>query len=370
MAMFKLHPNVSKGMDARIIDADSGETFGVPYDRKDAIVRAEGVLGFSQDGGLGTVTPGGSFSVAVFDSAEVASDGMSVDVVLTGSVDAVGDDFQSGFLVKADGIEMAILSADNDDETVTLNLDVGIQEDQEVSVSYFASNGKLTDGYAQVKSFVRESATNSSTAVLPELVSAATDVDGTSVILAFSENMESGSPVEGFTILVDDVEADVSDVTITDDEVVFVIDGITDESVIVASYDAEAGSLRSVATHLPAGSITDEAVTNNTVAPAFASAEIGAVDDETLVITFSKPVTSPGEDFLAGITVEIGGSPVTFTDPGNTDGTTVSLTLDAPAENGDVVTVSYDADDGDLQSATGSLVASFTDQAVTNTVAP
>lgn len=111
---------------------------------------------------------------------------------------------------------------------------------------------------------------------------------------------------------------------------------------------------------------TTTGVTYDSVAPAFASAEIGTVDATSLIVTFSK--ATYGSTSAADWDVQVNGSPATesavaFT-PG---GTTADITLGAAVVNGDTVTVAYTGTG--LVGVDAEVVATFTAQSVTNNVA-
>jgi hypothetical protein len=104
-------------------------------------------------------------------------------------------------------------------------------------------------------------------------------------------------------------------------------------------------------------------VNYDAAAPAFSSAEIGSVDDTSLIVTFDKSLygsTSPSDWAVEVDSVSATVSAVSI------DGSTVDLTLSSAVVDGEVVTVAY--------SGTGILgvdaeqSATFTAQSVTNNV--
>lgn len=101
--------------------------------------------------------------------------------------------------------------------------------------------------------------------------------------------------------------------------------------------------------------------------PVVVSAEIGAVDAETLVVTFSTEVAA--EDFAAGVTIEVDESPVEIGGAvRQADHKVVHYDIPAVAE-GEAVTWSYDDDEGGIASELdGSPLSDVTEQEVTNSV--
>ena len=103
-------------------------------------------------------------------------------------------------------------------------------------------------------------------------------------------------------------------------------------------------------------------------APSFMSA---AVNDDMLTITFDESLDDGSEPAASAFTVTVAGTERTVSDVSIT-GAVVTLTLSSPVDSGQTVTVSYTRPAADpLQDPTGNDVATFGDQAATNsTVAP
>lgn len=108
--------------------------------------------------------------------------------------------------------------------------------------------------------------------------------------------------------------------------------------------------------------------------PAFASAEIGAVNTTTLVLTLSRAVNSATADYKTGFTITKNGIVQTITSATLEAGNHAKIDFVVPASNGtDVWTIAYDATTGNLrdelfQAFTGYAMATFTAQSVTNNV--
>ncbi len=105
-----------------------------------------------------------------------------------------------------------------------------------------------------------------------------------------------------------------------------------------------------------------------TTAPTLASAEIGNVADDTVVLVFSENVKAPS--FSTGLSVEVNASSATISSvTRQSTKTTLHAVLSGAVISSDTVTVSYAAVDGFIESAAGIDLASITDFAVTNNVA-
>lgn len=102
----------------------------------------------------------------------------------------------------------------------------------------------------------------------------------------------------------------------------------------------------------------------------FSSGEEGDVDNNTVEITFSTNVNSPGADYAAGVTIKINAVAATINSADRqTDHTLVYYVLDEDIDINDVVTWEYDDDFGDLEAETGgSDLADVEAQATTNYV--
>ncbi len=103
------------------------------------------------------------------------------------------------------------------------------------------------------------------------------------------------------------------------------------------------------------------------MAPTFVSAEVGLVDNNTVVLTFSEFVESPTADYKTGFTVKV--DAVTETISTGTLGggmQTIQLAMVNFIYRGCVVTVEYDAVPGNIQDISANAMASFGAQSVTN----
>ena len=106
-------------------------------------------------------------------------------------------------------------------------------------------------------------------------------------------------------------------------------------------------------------------------APTYSSSEIGDVSPEAVMVRLSKAVTSPGADYLAGVTIKLNAVTEAFeTGVRQTDHAYILYTNDADfADANDVVTWEYDDDAGDIEAEVGgAALADVAAQTVENRV--
>lgn len=130
---------------------------------------------------------------------------------------------------------------------------------------------------------------------------------------------------------------------------------LTDGAIDVFVRDSTAG------TPVESAVASATGITIDTVAPVLSTAEIGTVDDTSLIVTLDKAAW--GSTSVANWTVKVGGTPITVSAllfiPGNA---TVDLTVTPPIIGQDVVTVSYSGTG--LVGRDGAVVATITDAAL------
>lgn len=105
--------------------------------------------------------------------------------------------------------------------------------------------------------------------------------------------------------------------------------------------------------------------------PQFSSAEIGNVDNLTVVVTFDMDVSAAGDDYLTGVVVNVNGL-LTVTSSGTRQANhaIVHYVITTPVANGDTVTWNYNDTTGLIVSeADGAPLADVAQASVTNNVA-
>lgn len=105
-------------------------------------------------------------------------------------------------------------------------------------------------------------------------------------------------------------------------------------------------------------------ITNDTTAPVLLSAEIGALYDSVVVLTFSEAVFFTD---TAGTTVDTNGAEIPIYSVTNSGTTTPHLNLIQDVTESDVVTFSYDGS-GTIRDLNGNNLPALADTSVTNTV--
>lgn len=148
---------------------------------------------------------------------------------------------------------------------------------------------------------------------------------------------------------------------------------IAEGDVVLWQYLGAEDSIVDCTEAVDVGAIDPVTVRNplDLTAPTLVSAEVGTVDGSTFVLVFSEDLASA--DFATGWTIEADATPLTIT--GATEGPagTLTITVSEDVAEGQTVTISYDANTGDIADVTGyptaNVLASITDEAVTNNVA-
>lgn len=141
------------------------------------------------------------------------------------------------------------------------------------------------------------------------------------------------------------------------------LDGTIDLATSLTSGAIDAFIRDSSGTPIESAVATATGVTYDAAAPVFSSAEIGTVDDTSLIVTFDKALY--GSTSASDWDVQVNGSPATES-AAVISGSTVDITLGAAVANGDTVTVAYTG--SGLLGVDAEIVATFTAQSVTNNV--
>lgn len=207
--------------------------------------------------------------------------------------------------------------------------------------------------------------------LVPILIGAETSVDGESIILEFSKDMgdpagkhaEFAYKIEGgagqaFSVAALDIDTTKIVLTCNGDLPVFGEEVTV--SYIVGTVVADDGGVL--------GSFTDAVVDNEMVQPPLFT--VGQVDATTMIIVFDMDMADPtGSHALFTYSINAGAGQAFSAAAIAGIGDSFALTLDgAIPTHGDTVTVSYDGATRAIVSTGGGILASFTDEEVTNTV--
>ncbi|UWG47033.1 Surface protein containing fasciclin-like repeats [Halanaeroarchaeum sp. HSR-CO] len=198
-----------------------------------------------------------------------------------------------------------------------------------------------------------------------------TDANADQLRVTFDADV-SASQATGFSVTSDGDAVNVNGFSAVEnsDTVVLNLDrSVVNGETITASYDGS-GDVTSSVDGSAAQTFTDESVTNNVapIEPAFSSAEVTDANADQLRVTFDADVSASQ---ATGFSVTSDGDAVNvngFSAVENSD--TVVLNLDRSVVNGETITASYDGSGDVTSSVDGSAAQTFTDESVTNNVAP
>ncbi len=209
--------------------------------------------------------------------------------------------------------------------------------------------------------------------IFPAFQSAATNTDGTKVILTYSKTLSATTAAaSAFAVVVDGSSSTVSSVATSGATVELTMQtGIQPSETVTVAYTDPSGSDDANAIQdsdgLDAISLSATSVTNNAVAPVFQSAATSG-DGTKVILTYNQSLSSTTAATSA-FAVVVNSSAATVSGVA-VSGLTVELTLSAAITTGQTVTVAYTDPSGSddtnaVQSLTGIDVASFTATSVT-----
>ena len=286
----------------------------------------------------------------------------------------------SAFEVKVGGSVVSLAGTDPvavEGPAVTLTLAAAVAHDATVTVSYTAPSTNPIQDLAgnDAGSFSERSVRNEAVdGTAPTLASAT--VDGTALTLTYDERLDEGSEPasSAFEVKVGGsvvslagthpVAVEGAEVTLT------LAAAVAHDATVTVSYTAPSTNPVQDLAGNDAGSLPERTVTNETadeVAPTLASA---AVDGATLTLTFDERLDGDSEPATSAFTVTVAGGTQSVSGV-DVSGAAVTLTLGTAVNAGQAVQVRYARPGEDaLADASGSEVASFADQAVTNVTAP
>ena len=324
-----------------------------------------------------------------FSSAAV--DGTTLTITFSKDLDAAANLANDAFEVKArlaagGGAFVEDLSTTGpviSGKTVTLTLAGAVMSTDTVTVSYTqptsGTDNALKDSVGKVASFTDQAVTNNT---LPTLKRG--DVNGTELLLTFSESLDAGSAPAGsaFAVLATSggqvrTLNGVGTAVISATRVTVTLSGAArhDDEFLVVRYTKPATSpLRASATKEVATFSESGFVNNNTPSPVPVLSS-AAVNGATLTVTFDKDLDTgsapAGSAFTVDASAEGWGGPartnIAGTGTAAISGNTATVTLASPAYHVDTVTVSYSKPASDpLQETGGNQVESFNGAAVTN----
>ena len=258
---------------------------------------------------------------------------------------------------------------------VTLTLSPTADEGDSITIAYTkptGAGGKLqsqTGGHL-VASWTAQTVTNNADGK-PRPTSAM--VNGATLTITFDRALDTSSTPDITKFTVNGTTATASSVAISGSTATLTLSAaVAHTDMITVDYTKpSSGGIKRSGKDIYADTFSMLSVTNNTPdpTPTFASASINAAGDKlTITMTKNLLTTTAGIPSTSAFTLSDGSAAITGI---ALSGKTVNLTLSPKADEGEVITIAYTkptgADDGKLQSATGShIVASWTAQTVTN----
>lgn len=255
-------------------------------------------------------------------------------------------------------VTLTLAAPANSGETVTLSYTVGTSPIQDVT---FNNAAPLTN----------EAVTNNTLDVTAPTLSAAA-IDGATLTLTYSEDLDSGSvPAQtDFTVNVAGSAVTINSVGLAGAAVTLTLAASVNPGDSVGlSYTASAAPIQDAAGN-PAADLTGQTVTNktgDTTPPTLSSA---VTDGPAVTLTYSESLDTNSVPAAGDFAVTVAGNPVTVSSV-SVAGTTVKLTLATEANAGDAVTVDYTVGTKPIQDVAGNAAAALSGETViNNAVAP
>ena len=327
-------------------------------------------------------------SAPTFVSAATSTDGTTLTLSYSETLDAANAPQGSDFEVNVNGTRVAVTGVQVSGSGVVLTLATPVTNGAAVTVAY-ADPGADDDAAAIQDVAGNDAASLSATAVsntvpdtvAPVFVSAATSTDGGTLVLTYSEPLDAGNapPTGAFTVSVNGAVVAVNSLAVVAGTVVLSLATPVPHgaAVTVAYGDPSPGNDGNAiqdAAGNDAATLAATAVSNNvpdTIAPVFVSAATSA-DGATLVLTYDEALDGLNRPAAGSFSVNVNGAPVAVTAV-SVVGNAVVLTLATPVANGAAVTVAYlDTTAGNdanaIQDGSGNDAASLAVTAVNNTV--
>lgn len=198
----------------------------------------------------------------------------------------------------------------------------------------------------------------------PTLKSAA--IDGSSVLLTFSEDMDGNSVpyASNFYVTVNDVPRQVNGIAISGTQVRLQLQsGVTLGQTVKVSYTVDTRPLQDLSGN-KAAAFKNISVTNtaDTTLPRPTS---GTISGNVLTLTFNKALAAVPASAISQFTVKLGGSPVGISSLA-ISGQTATFVLYGSAANSLSASVSYTLGSNPLYDTSGNAVAAFADFYVQN----
>ena len=297
----------------------------------------------------------------IFQSAAMSTDGATLTLTYDEVLDSANGPATANFQLMVQGERRDVSMVTVSGKTVELKLASAITTGLTVTVTYNDPTVGIDDLNAiqdrsgnDADSLIDEPVTNVSTATdstAPQFVRAVMSSNGLSITLTYDEVLDGGNgpATSDFTVTVDDVGADPSQVTLSGRTVVLGLStGVLSLQDVAVSYtdptgDDDSNAIQDIAGN-DAVSLVNQAVANastvlDEVAPVFQSAATSS-DGATIILTYDEILDAENKPATADFTVEVQGeerdiSTVTVV------GKTVELGLGTAVTSGQSVSVAY-----------------------------
>ena len=328
----------------------------------------------------------------LFQSVAMSTDGATITLTYDEVLDSANGPATANFQIMVQGERRDVSAATVSGKTVALKLANAITTGQTVTVTYHDPTNGLDDLNAiqdrsgnDANSLINEPVTNVSTATdstAPKFLRAVMSSNGQSITLTYDEALDgaNGPGTADFSVTVDDVSAEPSQVTLNGRTVVLELStGVLSLQDVTVSYtdpsgDDDDNAIQDVAGN-DAVSLVDREVANastvlDEVAPVFQSATTSA-GGAKIILTYDEILDSANKPATANFAITVQGeardaSTVTVV------GKTVELGLGIAVTTGQVVTVAYtdptaDVDDTNaIQDRAGNDAADLIEREITN----
>ena len=321
-------------------------------------------------------------------SAVTAADGLTLVLGYDEALDAAHPPQAASFVVLVNGSPVEVSAVAVAGSSVVLTLDGAVVHGASVTVAYTDPTGD-NDASAIQDGAGNDAATLAATSVAnlvpdttpPAFVSAATSVDGATLVLTYDETLDASNAPQPsrFRVRVNGEEVDVTAAVVNGASVVLTLAAAVPQgaAVDVAYFDLSSDNDALViqdAAGNDAASLPTTSVSNlvpDTTPPVFVSAVTGA-DGTTLVLTYSEALDAARSPQPQSFTVTVNGAEVAVTAVA-IDGASVRLTLASAVPQGAAVSVGYiDPTTGDdasaIQDGAGNDAATLPATAVDNVV--
>ena len=297
-------------------------------------------------------------------------DGATLTLTYSESLDTTSTPDTSDYTVTVNGStsEHTVDGVSISSSRVTLTLDPAVVASDIVLISYTPGSGPVQDsGSAGAASLTDEEVTNNTTPA-PPVYDRKGVVDGGTLTLNYSEDLDLGSQPDpsAYTVTVNGSDRGVNSVFVDGTTVSLTLaTPVQGGQTVRLSYTPPSTDPLQDVDGEDAAQLTNESITNNTDRPP--TLDSGKVDGDTLTLKYNEPLDANAEPAPAAYTVTVD-TVARGVDGVDVSGSAVTLTLASAVVGGETVFVSYDSSQAvdALQDSSGTAAEDLTDQRVDN----